>query len=115
MMKEKVVLLIPLTYNDGSSVPDDVLQGIYDDLFVLCGGHTTLGPVKGAYRMADGRKQVDEHVQVWVVVERSAIPRLRKLVRKFAMLLGQETMYFERSGAEVEFIGSKSTPRRRSK
>ena len=44
----------------------DVLEGIYEALFVLSGGHTSAGTVKGAYRMKDGTKQTDVLEQVWI-------------------------------------------------
>ena len=53
-MAKKAIVLIPLTYNDGSRVPQDVLDGIFESLFVLSGGYTSTGTVQGAYRMKDG-------------------------------------------------------------
>ena len=38
----------------GVASAQDVLDGIYEALFVLSGGHTSAGTVKGAYRMKDG-------------------------------------------------------------
>src|SRR5437773_45349 len=39
-MAKKAVLLIPLTYNDGTRVPQEVRDEIDDALFILSGGHT---------------------------------------------------------------------------
>ena len=102
--RKKVVLLIPLTFNDGSTVPEETLLSIFDRLLVLCGGYTNAGMVKGAYRMASGCKQVDECVQVWVVVAPMELQELKALVREFGRELGQESMYFEVTGSDVEFI-----------
>jgi len=102
--KKKIVLQIPLQFNDGSAIPTEVLLTIYDRLYSLCGGWTEAGKVKGAYRMATGQKQVDECLQVWVAVAPSDMDELRDLVRQFGRELGQESMYFEITGSEVEFI-----------
>lgn len=110
MAKVKFVLLLPLTYNDGSQVPEDVLCRIEDELFVLAGGYTIAGTGKGAYRMRNGSKQVDETLQVWVVVDEEDEATLRKLVAGFGELLGQESMYLERTTSTVDFVTS--TPRR---
>jgi hypothetical protein len=103
-MAKKAILLIPLTYNDGSRVPQEILEGIYEALFVLSGGHTSTGTVRGAYRMKDGTKQTDTLEQVWVAYEEPDKPALRELVGRFCSLLGQETMYVEFTDSVIELI-----------
>lgn len=39
MGKIKYVVLFPLNYNDGSTVPKAVLDQFLDELFVLAGGY----------------------------------------------------------------------------
>jgi hypothetical protein len=103
-MAKKAILLVPLTYNDGSAVPDDVLDGIYDALFQFSGGHTSLGPVRGAFRMQDGTKQTDVLEQVWLVYEEGDEEALRDLIRGFCATLGQEAMYLEFTESVIEMI-----------
>jgi hypothetical protein len=103
-MAKKAILLIPLTYNDGSRVPQEVLDGIYEALFVLSGGHTSAGTVHGAYRMKDGTKQTDVLEEVWVVYEDADKPALRELVARFCSMLGQEVMYLEFTDSVIELI-----------
>lgn len=103
-MRKKVVLLVPLTFNDGSTVPHAALDALLDELFVLCGGYTLAGVVRGAYRMSTGAKQVEELQQVWIVAEEQDLPPLKAIVRKYGDLLGQEAMYFEQTEAVVEFL-----------
>lgn len=102
--KNKYVLLVPLRYNDGRAVPDDVLDAMLDQLFVLAGGYTIAGTVKGAYRMADGMRQEDESLQVWIAIEEVEAAELRQLVATFGRRLGQEAMYFERTAGTIEWI-----------
>jgi hypothetical protein len=54
MANAKYVLLLPITYNDGSHVDQTDLDSIFDDIWVLAGGYTIVGEVTGAYRMASG-------------------------------------------------------------
>ena len=104
MANVKFILLVPLTYNDGSAVSQDVLAKIEDDLFILAGDCTVNGTVKGSYRMDDGSKQVDELLQMWVVVAEEDQNELRAMVGQFGRMLGQESMYLERVHSEVEFV-----------
>ena len=106
-MKEKLTLLIPLKYNDGTTVDRAVIQEIYDDLFVLCKGWTIEGEVTGAYQMETGAKKVERSVKISVVLERSDVPELKRLVQEIALLLGQECIYFERMPSTIEFIRAK--------
>lgn len=107
-MREKVILLIPLTYNDGSAVAQATFDEIYDALFALCDGYTVAGEVRGAYRMQTGAKQVDALVEVWVAVEPNLLDELRRLVAGLGSKLGQEAMYLERTGGTVELIAPES-------
>ena len=72
------MVLIPLTYNDGSRVAQEILDEIFEELFVLSGGHTSTGTVRGAYRMQDGSKQTDLLEQVWVAYEEADRSALAK-------------------------------------
>ena len=109
-MAKKAILLIPLTYNDGSRVPQEVLDEIYETLFVLSGGHTSAGTVQGAYRMKDGTKQTDILEQVWVACDEDDKPVLRELVGKFCALLNQESMYLEFTDSVIELIRPQEEP-----
>lgn len=104
-MLRKVTLLIPLTFNDGSAVPAETLNAMREEIFVAFNGWTVGGEVEGAYRMRQtGQKQVDRLLEVWVIVEETALPQLRQMVADFGARLGQESMYFEIGASEVEFI-----------
>jgi hypothetical protein len=103
-MRKRVILLMPLTYNDGQTVPQDIRDLIYLNLFELCGGLTVVGKVNGLYQMEDGSKQEDVLEQVWVAVEEEDMPALRQMVSGFARTLQQEKMYFEIADARVELL-----------
>ena len=114
--KIKHVLLLPLNYNPppgntgkGPPVPQEIIDGILDEVYVLAGGYTQAGVVKGAYRMASGGRQDDDSLQIWIWVSEEEIPDLRKLIAKFGKTLGQEEMYLERVvGTTLDLIPPQS-------
>ena len=101
---EKYIILLPLTYNDGTSVPSKVLRDVISELYVLANGYTIEGQVKGAYRMQSGKKQEDVLLKVWVLISPGDADALRQLVRRFCIKLRQESIWLERSASFVEFV-----------
>ncbi len=100
----KFILLIPLNYNDGTEISKEVILDFEEELFAIGGGCTNAGTVEGAYRMADGSKQIDQLLQLWIGLPEEFVPDLESLVGKLGATLGQESMYFERTGSRISFI-----------
>ena len=100
----KFILLIPLKYNDGRKVPKKVIVDFKEKLFVLGGGFTEAGTVEGAYRMEDGKKQIDHSLQIWIGLKEEFIPELEQVVGELGSELGQESMYLEHPGGMIHFI-----------
>jgi hypothetical protein len=100
----KFVILVPLNYNDGREVPNEIILDFYEEVFSLGGGITEAGTVKGAYRMKDGTKQIDHSLEIWIGIPEEFVADLKQLVGRLGAKLGQETMYFERTGSKIEFI-----------
>ena len=100
----KFVLLIPLSYNDGRDVPKEIIVDFQEKLFALSGGFTVAGTVEGAYRMADGKKQIDHSLQVWIGLKEEYAAELERAVAELGAMLGQESMYLERTGGTIHFI-----------
>ncbi len=105
MKKKKFIILLPTYYNDGNGVPTAVLTGIRREIDEVFDGHTIAGTVEGTYKMADGSMATDKSWEIWVAVDPDKIDLLRKLTSRFARILKQETIYFEMTNSEVEFIG----------
>src|ERR1700736_6067378 len=103
-MRKKVILLIPLTFNNGDPVPEELRNRIHSQLYALSGGLTVVGKVEGSYRLKDGARQNDVLEQVWVVVEETDLGALKQLVAQFGVLLNQEPMYFEVADSHVEWL-----------
>jgi hypothetical protein len=104
----KYIVLVPLRYNDGRKVPEEVILEFQERLFAMGCGITTAGVVEGAYRMADGRKQIDHSLQLWIGVKDEYYPELERVVAELGHQLGQESMYLERTGATMHFIPPRS-------
>ncbi len=97
-------VLIPLTYNDGTSVPLEVLESIHDEVYMAFHGWTIEGAVKGAYRMQTGQKRVEELQRLSIVLEESRIPELEAMIAEWGARLGQEAMLLKVSDFVVKFI-----------
>jgi hypothetical protein len=102
-LKEAVVL-VPLTYNDGTKVPPAKLRGIRAELLAAFHGWTIEGTVKGAYRMRSGEKRVEDLQSISVILRKSQLPKLEAMVAKWAAQLGQETMLLRVSDSAVKFM-----------
>lgn len=100
----KYLVLVPLAYNDGSPVPEETILEFEEQLFLLGGGFTVAGTVRGAYRMADGKKQIDHSLQYWIWVDDGQYENLRSIVSELGGKLGQESMYLERASASLDFV-----------
>jgi hypothetical protein len=104
MNRTKFILLVPTRFNDGRPITKKELSHIQNELFLLAGGYTIAGKVRGAYRMRDGSRQADESWCFWIVLPQEDEPHLKKLVADIGARLGQEAMYLERVEGAVEFV-----------
>jgi hypothetical protein len=104
MKLKKCILLLPTSYNDGSEVPASVISGILRSIDEAFDGHTIDGYCDGVYRMDDGSLASDHSLKVWIAVDPQRVDDVRKLAGSVARLLKQESIYFEVTDAEVEFV-----------
>jgi hypothetical protein len=101
---KEAIVLIPLTYNDGSKVPEETLLDIFEEIYAAFHGWTNEGTVKGAYQMQTGQKQVEELLKVSVVLDPSHIPELEAMVSAWCAKLGQETMLLKIADYTIKFV-----------
>ena len=104
MKKKKCIILLPTTYNDGVKVPAKVLNNILKSIEQKFDGYSNGGLVKGAYKMDDGSIAHDKSLMVWVAIDPNKVDELKRFAGKVAAILKQESIYFEITQAEVEFI-----------
>lgn len=97
-------MLVPVNYNDGTQIPATVLSDVLGKIYEEFDGSSVVGTVDGTYRGKAGEKLEDTLLQVWVVVREDKLDELRDMVRRFAVLLQQESMYFEVIDSRIEFI-----------
>lgn len=101
---QKFITFVPTTLNDGTPVEPEVILEFEEKLFLLADGFTEKGTVRGAYRMADGRRQIDHSLEYWIWIKEDRKDELREVVAELGGKLGQESMYLERSFANLDFV-----------
>ena len=106
MKMRKCILLLPTTFNGGAEVPAETLGSILADIDKAFDGHTVDGLCDGAYRMRNGEMANDRCLKVWVAVDPDRVDELKRLAARFAKRLKQESLYFEVTEAEIEFVRS---------
>ncbi len=97
-------MLIPLSGTDGSELSARALTKVKDVLNEAFGGHTIAGTVTGAYRMNDGSIAEDVSLEVWVAVNPDRVDEVRQIASDICRELEQESIYFEVTDSEVEFV-----------
>jgi hypothetical protein len=107
--RRKAIVLIPLTYNDGSQVPRQVLDAIESEIYVGFDGYASEGEVEGAYRMSTGDKRVERLWRIAIVLEEAELNKLRQMVAAWGGLLGQEAMCLEITDSRIEFVSPNGT------
>ena len=100
----QALVLIPLSYNDQSLIPQEILDELLDQIYLFAEGYTIKGIVKGAYKMASGDKCVEQLMEVMVVFKAAAKTQFETMVSEWASELGQETMSVTYSNFEVTFV-----------
>ena len=93
-----------MSYNDGTEVPPNVLASILSSIDEVFDGHTVDGTCNGAYKTDNGSMTNDESLKVWVAVDPKRVDELKELAARFAAELRQESLYFEVTEAQVEFV-----------
>ena len=99
----KITILIPMAYNDKTSVSLGKIAEYLASITRLAGGFTT-SKSYGAFLLSDGKLQQDDLYEVWVVSEHELLFPMRAIARRIAIDLQQESVYLEWHDVNVEFI-----------
>jgi hypothetical protein len=102
----KCTILLPNLNNKGIST--DYEQAIFlEKVEKRFGGYTIVSEnVHGVYHMENGERAVDRLSQVIVCIDPPGLGELKKMAADFGRDTGQETVYFEVSLSNVEFLPS---------
>jgi hypothetical protein len=104
MAKVKALFYLPLRDNDVRDLTAET-EELRTDLYIRFVGWTFLGYVKGAYRMADGTRALDESGAYMVILDESRLPELEQVLRDFKAKTLQEAIYLEiQRDVDVRFI-----------
>ncbi len=102
----KCTFYLPTHDNDGREFPPGTIGTILDRLYNRFGGYTDHGTIGGTYKMDDGSQAVDRLRYIDVCCEPAGVEDLQAMVADFGRTLKQESMYFEVSLSNVEFVRS---------
>ncbi len=107
---KEAIVLIPLTYNDGTAIPLKILDAIHEKIFLSFHGWTIEGTVKGAYRMASGQRRVEDLQKLSIILDEIQLPELEEMVAEWAATLGQETILLKVTQSVAKFIPPRTEP-----
>lgn len=104
MAAVKALFYVPVNDNDGRSLASEIAE-LEVELFLKFGGWTCLGSSRGAYRMADGSRSLDENLSYMVILDDSRIPEVEEVLRSFRNKTKQEAIYLEiQTSIDVRFV-----------
>jgi hypothetical protein len=92
----KFTTLIPMRFNDGREVPEELMIRIIDELVLQFSGCSDEGITKGQWLdPKDSRLYRDESRRISVVCDNHLLWDAQQAVIRIGKLLGQRVMYFE--------------------
>ncbi|MFO0867151.1 MAG: hypothetical protein U0744_21350 [Gemmataceae bacterium] len=94
MADVKAIFYLPVRDNDGRTLMHEIAR-VRDELFRMFAGWTSLGYVKGAFRVADGSRSLDTSAAYMVVLDESRMNELESDLRNFKRQTTQEAIYME--------------------
>ena len=100
----KVAVYFPTAYNDGTEVPQHVLDGILEEIYVAFNGYTIAGSRTGVYPMDDGSRSDDKSLKIVVAMNDDRVDEFKELAGKHAASLEQECLYTEVMVVDIELI-----------
>jgi hypothetical protein len=101
---KKWVTRIPTHFNDGSAIPDHVLNEVWYLISKEFGGASIDGPGRGIWVDSDGKVYDEASYVVSVACSEEQIQMAREVVSQIGKMLHQKAMYFELSGGTVEIL-----------
>ncbi len=106
--KERSILAfvhIPLTYNDDTVVPQQVIDDIKDQIYLGFDGYTVEGTVNGAYKMrSTGQKRVEDTLKISIALKAGGTKQLETMASEWASELGQESILVTYTDFVVVFV-----------
>ena len=104
------LILMPVAYNDGRAVPDELFDRLILELRVKFGGSTLMPPAFGGWVDAEGKFQPDKHRPLLVIVPDGREDELVDWIKYAGKELEQEVMLLLSNFCEARFIEVESNP-----
>lgn len=105
------LVLLPVAYNDGKAVPDEVFDRLILELSVRFGGCTFLPPALGGWIDQDGRFQPEKHRPMVIHVPDERKEEFMDWVKRVGVELDQEVMLVMHEFCEASFIEVRPKPK----
>jgi hypothetical protein len=94
MATVKAMFYLPLLDNDGRDLSVEIEHAL-DEVYLLFGGWTWQGNVRGAFRMPDGSRSDDTNAAYMVVLDDARISELEQVLKDFKAQTTQVAIYLE--------------------
>jgi len=98
------LVLVPIAFNDGRPVPDELFDRLMAELTIRFGGYTLLPPAFGEWIDRDGKFHPDRHRPVFVDVPEGRQDELLDWVRRAGRELRQEVMLVLHDFCEASYL-----------
>lgn len=103
-MRNVHLVLVPIAYNDGTDVPEEIFHRYINELSIKFGGATFLPPAFGGWIDNEGRFQPEKHRPLVVSLPDGEKEELIEWVRQAGRELGQVEMLVMHNFCEASFI-----------
>ena len=104
MAQIKATFYLPVKGNNGEDLQSEI-AAVEDLCFEKFSGWTMSGYFKGTWRMETGEKSLDTSAVYQVILDKTDVPELEKILQRFKAQTSQEAMYLELDrNVEVRFL-----------
>jgi hypothetical protein len=94
MATVKALFYLPLRDNDGRDLSIEIEQAL-DRVYLVFGGWTWQGNVRGAFRMPDGSRSDDTNAAYMVALDDTRVHELEQILKDFKDQTTQAAIYLE--------------------
>lgn len=91
----KYSVIVPTNYNDGTPIPEELIQDFELEVMILTGGITRESTTEGKWLGPDRKIYIDKGIKYAIAVNEEKLQELQNLVRKHMKIFGQLAYYRE--------------------
>lgn len=91
----KYSVIVPMNYNDGTPIPEDMIQNFEFEVMTITGGITREGMTEGKWFGPNREIYIDKGIKCVIAVREEDLERLRNTVKRHMKGFGQIAFYRE--------------------